>query len=75
MVVDVITFANLTEDVTIRIYTMAGELVIESDANGDPEWPWDIKNAASRKVASGIYIYYITNSKGEKKTGKFAIIR
>ncbi|MCD6578726.1 T9SS type A sorting domain-containing protein, partial [bacterium] len=72
---DQITFAQLTENVTIKIYTIAGKLVLESDANGQSEWEWDMKNERGKDIASGIYICYISNDKGEKKIGKIAIIR
>jgi hypothetical protein len=67
---------RLTPEATIRIYTMTGELVktiVEDD--GDGEERWKAVNEAGEKVASGIYIYVITNPKGEKCIGKLVIIR
>lgn len=74
-----ITFCGkkLTIGTTIKIYTVAGELVktlyVESD--GLCQKIWHVDNNAGEKVASGIYIYIITNSAGEKCTGKIGIIR
>jgi len=70
-----IIFDNLTANVRIRIYTLGGELVKEiSEQVGDKAY-WDVKNQNEGKVASGIYIYYITNPKGQEKKGKVVIIK
>ncbi|MDI6794668.1 MAG: gliding motility-associated C-terminal domain-containing protein [bacterium] len=70
-----VKFLNLTENVKIRIYNVAGELVsarkdITTGAAG-----WDGRNDHGRAVVSGIYIYLITDKNGGKKTGKVALIR
>ncbi|OGS21078.1 MAG: hypothetical protein A2252_04075 [Elusimicrobia bacterium RIFOXYA2_FULL_39_19] len=69
-----ISFTNLTTQVTIKIFNIAGELVktLES-TNGLAIW--DVKNEIDESVASGVYVYIITNPQGEKKTGKIAIIK
>ncbi|MEW6620800.1 MAG: PQQ-binding-like beta-propeller repeat protein [bacterium] len=65
-------FAGLTENTTIRIYNIVGELVYEKENfNGE----WRCRNLAGEPVASGIYIYVLTNDKGQIKKGKFGIIR
>ena len=70
-----VIFDNLTADVKIKIYTLGGELVREiKEQEGDKAY-WDMKNKQGEKMSSGIYIYYITNPKGEEKKGKVAIIR
>ncbi len=80
----VITFGHptdvtkrLTEYATIKIYTIAGELVktIEVTPNNGGIATWDTRNDASKLVASGIYIYCIINPGGEKCTGKIGIVR
>lgn len=70
-----ITFAALTEQATIRIFTLAGELVKKQDVSGQYGWDWDGKNMDGKKVARGIYIWVVTNPAGEKRTGKIAIIK
>ncbi|MEW6606086.1 MAG: T9SS type A sorting domain-containing protein [bacterium] len=63
---------RLTKEVTIKIFTIAGELVdkIErTDCNGQIQW------TLSHNLASGIYIYLITNPQGEQAKGKLGIIR
>jgi len=69
-----IYFKGLTEKTTIKIYNIAGELVREIE-NVDGETTWDARNNSGNKVASGVYIYIITNDEGNKKIGKLAIIK
>ncbi len=72
-----VKFKNLTENAKIQIYTIAGQLVdeieIKNNFSGTAEW--DCCNSSGKKVASGIYIYLITNDKGKKTTGKISVIR
>lgn len=71
-----VTFANITSDVQIKIYTIAGELVDEINlTNTTGSARWDCRNKKGEAVASGVYLYIIKNSAGEKKTGKVVIIR
>jgi len=70
-----ITFTNLAQVCTIKIYTIAGELVktiVEND--GDATSVWDVTSDSGNQVFSGVYIYVI-KSKTETKTGKLMIIR
>jgi hypothetical protein len=70
-----VIFDNLTANVKIRIYTLTGELVREiREQDGDRAY-WDVRNKDGERVSSGIYIYHITNSKGEEKKGKVAVIK
>lgn len=65
-----ITFAHLTENSTIKIFTIAGELIKTlkgDDYTGKAKWH-------PEGVASGIYIYVI-ESEGEVITGKIGILR
>lgn len=65
-----IHFSGLTARATIKIYDITGNLVKEIEENdGDGEAVWN------GDVASGIYVYYIYNSAGEKKLGKLSVIR
>jgi hypothetical protein len=72
-----IQFQNLPAAVKVRIFTVAGDLVREL-VKTDPEsgsLDWDLKNADSHDVASGIYLFRITSSQGFEQTGHFVIIR
>ena len=74
---DKVTFANLTNNVIIRIFKTNGDLVREINAT-DTNYGtviWDLTNDNGNKIASGIYIYLITNENGDKLKGKLAIIR
>jgi competence ComEA-like helix-hairpin-helix protein len=73
---DKITFKNLTDQCKIQIYTIARELVFEQEynnTNGIAEW--NLKNKEGKNVASGVYIYLITNDQKQKATGKIGIIK
>ncbi len=78
-------FINLPNDCTIRIYTMAGELIrtlkhhetnvingsILNQQGGDEDW--DLLSEAGQKPAPGIYIFHIQSAVGEQ-IGKFAVV-
>jgi len=69
-------FAGLTSQATIWIYNIAGELVRTIDeADGDGMSEWDLRNGGGEQVASGVYLYLVTNPSGQKATGKVAVIR
>ena len=72
-----VTFANLTDDVVIRIYKMNGVMVKKIEAtntSGTVGW-WDVKNDSDKPLGTGTYIYLITNNAGQKAIGKIAVIR
>jgi len=69
-----ITFDQLTPECTIKIFTISGRLVkILKSENAAVHW--DMTNHNGHPVSHGIYLYLITNDKGEKARGKLAIIR
>lgn len=74
-----ITFINLTDNVTeFKIYNIAGELVASLNKAvkyASPKATWAVVNDAGSKVASGVYLYVITDASGHKKIGKVAVIR
>ncbi|MBI3293017.1 MAG: hypothetical protein HYZ73_09480 [Elusimicrobia bacterium] len=70
-----ITFANLSTQATIKIYTLSGELVRTLDhTSGLSTLQWDTANDEGQKVFSGVYLWLVQNAR-EKKTGKLVIIR
>ncbi len=69
-----IYFDRLSQDSIIQIFTIAGELVNEIRADSS-RMGWNARNSAGEKVASGIYIYLITDPAGNKKAGKFGVIK
>ncbi|MEW6619243.1 MAG: right-handed parallel beta-helix repeat-containing protein, partial [bacterium] len=75
-----LVFAGLTQNVRIRVFTVAGEEVFEIDIvePNIPEpgkWRWNCRGSQGQRLASGIYIYLITNELGQKKVGKLGIVR
>lgn len=74
---DRITFKRLPVDATIKIFTITGEIVATIEKS-DPTvdyYEWFATNNSGEKLASGVYIYFITTPQGEKAKGKFAIIK
>lgn len=72
-----VTFRNLTGSAVIRIFTVAGEPVrkLEKTTAEGNEKLWDGTNDGGRKAASGVYLYQVKSSGGQKRTGRVAIIR
>ncbi|MFH1897339.1 MAG: Ig-like domain-containing protein [Candidatus Desantisbacteria bacterium] len=66
---------RLTEQVTIKIFTVSGELVRVINGQTSGEYVWDAKNDEGDEVATGVYIYQITNEQAGNSFGKIAIVR
>lgn len=72
-----ITFTNLPDQGSIRIYSSQGELVRKinfSITSGSSSLVWDVKNDHGEELASDIYLYVI-ESLTAKKTGKIIVTR
>jgi hypothetical protein len=68
-------FQNLPDRCTIRIYTLAGDLVRTLEhTDGDGDETWDLLSKDRQQVASGIYFYHVESDYGEH-LGRFAIIK
>ncbi len=54
-------FINLPQRATVKIYTLAGDLVAELEHRDTVRdfLAWDLKNAQGRDIASGIYLYRV----------------
>ncbi len=61
---------NLDKAGTLRIFTAAGELV-----RNMPLAAWDGKNNDGKAVASGVYLYVITDVDGNVGKGKLLLVR
>jgi hypothetical protein len=81
-----LTFVNIPASCTIRIYTMAGDLVktLEHEGYGSTAWGSSQGNDYmltdfGHNVMPGVYIYHVENHspghEGETHVGKFAIIK
>ncbi|MFH0773882.1 MAG: DUF5050 domain-containing protein [bacterium] len=68
---DYIWFKDVTSEATIKVYTIAGELVDEIKVTANPQG-WKISD---KKIASGVYIYTVTGGGGGKSVGKIGIVK
>jgi hypothetical protein len=69
-----ITFDQMAAGSYVKIFTVSGHKVKELDGSSGSV-TWDLTNDSGDQVASGIYIYFIKDSQGNKATGKLAVIR
>jgi hypothetical protein len=69
-----ITFDHLTPASMVTIFTVSGHEV-KSLSTAGSSITWDLANNASDRVASGMYLYSVTNAVGQTIRGKLAIIR
>lgn len=78
---DKISFFNLPFQCKLRIFTEAGELVLEKDHYGTGDDEWDQKTDSNQYVTSGLYILAVTDCKGlngkalDNQFVKFVIVR
>jgi len=70
-----IYFGPLPGSATIQIHMLSGALVREIRHEGGGLEIWDATNQAGLGLASGVYIYFMTAPRGQKKSGKLVIIR
>jgi hypothetical protein len=70
-----IQFTHLPDICTIRIYTLAGDLVQTlTHDNGSGSEDWDLLSENQQGISSGVYFYHVSSKYGEK-IGKFAVIK
>ena len=74
-----ITFSNLPRDITITIYSLAGNKLRTLTTNDKPSptspfLQWNLQNDAGIRVASGLYIAIVNSPKYGQKILKFSII-
>lgn len=70
-----ITITGLVENTNVKITDIAGNLVFETTSKGG-QATWDGKNLRGQKVATGVYLYFCADSKGEEATvGKILFIK
>lgn len=70
-----LVFKNLTGHVSLRVFDLSGGLVYETERDAPAgELEWEVVNFNKSRLASGVYIFLITSG-GEKKTGRFSVIR
>ncbi|MBU0983764.1 MAG: hypothetical protein KKA42_07825 [candidate division Zixibacteria bacterium] len=70
-----IEFQNLPDICTLRIYSLAGDLVktIEhTDGSGTVQW--NLLTESQQQISSGLYVYHVESSYGDH-VGRFAVIK
>ena len=70
-------FANVPKQCTIRIYTLAGELVETLHHDGTLDQGkvfWDMRTRDNMNLAYGLYIFHVDSPEGSF-IGKFAVIK
>ena len=71
----VLEFQGVPGNCTIRIYTIAGDLVQTIEhTSGTGTARWDLLSSNNQQVASGIYLYHVESPYGEH-LGRFAVIK
>lgn len=71
----VLEFQNIPDQCTIRIYTLAGNLVQTLEhTSGTGSERWNLLSDERQQIASGIYIYHVESPYGQK-IGRFAVIK
>lgn len=71
---DGVIFKNIPEGSDIKILTLNGDIIKEFTDTRESEIQWDVTNDQGRKLASGVYLYYVY-SNGAVFSGKLAVIR
>jgi len=75
-----IQFVNLPRECTIKIYTVAGQLV-ETIEHYEPPTSqigyenWNLTSSSGQTVSSGIYLFTVEGKQGDAQIGKFVIIK
>jgi ligand-binding sensor domain-containing protein len=68
-------FSGLPLGASLRIFTLAGELVAQLDGvPGQGTLEWGGQNQAGILVGSGIYLFAVTDEAGRSIRGKFAVV-
>ena len=80
-----IQFINLPTECTIRIYTIAGDLVktlhhkepyntgFQGQTRGTAYWNLMTEN--NQKISTGVYVFFVESPFGDNAIGRFAVIR
>jgi hypothetical protein len=69
-----IIFDQLPAGATVKIFTLSARHVITLQAPAGSA-TWSVTNDSGDKVASGIYLYLITDNQGNKTRGQLTVIR
>jgi len=69
-------FNHLPNKCKITIFTVAGDRVADIDHNDNNGYEfWDMRTYNDQYIAYGLYIYVVSIPDGQKKVGKFLVIK
>ncbi len=70
-------FRSIPQGATVRIYTLAGDLVatLAHDGSTTDMVPWDLRSKDNLEVAPGLYLFHVDAGDAGTFVGKFAIIK
>jgi hypothetical protein len=70
----IVKFTHLPVRCTLRIFTLAGELVRQIEKDDDSsQVTWDLTNRDGRLVASGVYLFHVGAPGVGSHVGKLAV--
>jgi hypothetical protein len=74
-----VTFSNLPDEITVRVYSLSGQLLrtltqADKSSPTSPFLRWDLQNESGLRVASGLYLAIVSSPKFGEKVLKFSII-
>jgi hypothetical protein len=72
---DTITFDQIPAGSTVKIFTVSARWVATVTADSMGKAHWNLTNNSGDKVASGIYLYLITDGQGDKTRGTLTVIK
>lgn len=73
-----VRFFNVPERATVRIFSLAGDLVAVLDhdtRDTDRQLSWNLISRNQQDTVSGVYLYHVTTPDGQEAIGKFVVIR
>jgi hypothetical protein len=69
-------FTHLPGECKISIYTLAGDHVSDVYHNNNNGYEfWDMRTVNSQYIAYGLYVYVVSVPSGQKKVGRFLVIK
>lgn len=71
-----IMFNHLPNECKISIFTVAGDHIADVDHNDNRGFEfWDMRTYNEQYIAYGLYVYVVSIPNGQKKVGKFLVIK
>lgn len=69
-------FNHLPNECTISIFTVAGDRIADIKHNDNNGYEfWNMRTYNDQYIAYGLYIYVVSTEDGQKKVGKFLVIK